>query len=60
VAELRDVTNQTFAAEVLEAGVPALVDFWSDACPARRQISPALRDLASECEGRGPDRTSSP
>jgi thioredoxin 1 len=52
VAELRDVTDQTFAAEVLDAGVPALVDFWGDHCPACRQISPILRDLAAEYEGR--------
>jgi thioredoxin 1 len=52
VAELRDVTDQNFAAEVLDSGVPALVDFWGDHCPACRRISPILRDLASEYEGR--------
>ena len=52
MAELRDVTNRTFAAEVLDAGVPALVDFWGDHCPACRRISPILRELASEYEGR--------
>ena len=52
MAELRDVTDQTFAAEVLDAGLPALVDFWGDHCPACRQISPILRELADEYEGR--------
>jgi thioredoxin 1 len=51
-AELHDVTDQSFAREVLESGTPALVDFWGDACPACRQISPILEQLASEYEGR--------
>lgn len=52
MAELRDVTDQTFAAEVLGSELPVLVDFWGDHCPACRQISPILRDLASEYDGR--------
>jgi len=52
LAELRDVTDKTFNAEVLESSVPILVDFWGDHCPACRQISPILRDLADAYEGR--------
>lgn len=51
-AELHDVTDQSFASEVLEADTPALVDFWGDACPACRQISPILEQLASDYAGR--------
>ena len=52
MAELQDVTDATFAREVLESPLPVLVDFWGDHCPACRQISPVLRDLASKYEGR--------
>src|SRR5271157_5409464 len=52
LAELRDVTDKTFGAEVLESAVPVLVDFWGDHCPACRQISPILRDLADAYDGR--------
>ena len=52
MAELRDLNDQTFAAEVLGSDVPVLVDFWGDHCPACRQISPILRDLAGEYAGR--------
>jgi thioredoxin 1 len=52
VAEIPDVTDRTFAAEVEAAGLPALVDFWGDHCPACRQISPILRELAEEYRGR--------
>jgi len=50
--ELRDVTDQSFAAEVLAAATPVLVDFWGDHCPACRQISPILQGLAGEYAGR--------
>lgn len=52
LAELQDVSDKTFGTEVLESAVPVLVDFWGDHCPACRQISPILRDLAAAYEGR--------
>ena len=50
--ELHVVTDQSFEREVLQSQVPALVDFWGNHCPACRQISPILRDLAGEYDGR--------
>jgi len=52
LAELHDVTDQSFSRDVLESPLPVLVDFWGDHCPACRQISPILSDLAREYEGR--------
>jgi len=51
MAEIRDVTDASFDREVLESERPVLVDFWGDHCPACRQISPILRDLAEELAG---------
>ena len=48
LAEIQDLTDETFAATVIESGSPTLVDFWGDHCPACRQISPILQDLAEE------------
>jgi thioredoxin 1 len=50
--ELRDVTDQSFAADVLASKSPVLVDFWGDHCPACRQISPILQALAADYAGR--------
>jgi len=50
--ELRDVTDHSFGDEVLASETPALVDFWGDHCPACRQISPILKQLAAEYAGR--------
>ncbi|MCG8588325.1 MAG: thioredoxin family protein [Proteobacteria bacterium] len=47
MAELRDVTDTDFESIVLAPGA-ALVDFWGEACPACRQISPILHALVDE------------
>ena len=52
MAEILDVTDASFDAEVLNADTPSIVDFWGDHCPACRQISPILSELAGEYAGR--------
>lgn len=52
MAELHDVTDSSFAADVLGSALPVLVDFWGDHCAACRMISPTLHELAREYDGR--------
>ena len=52
MAELHDVSDDGFEAEVLQSEVPVLVDFWGDHCPACRPISPILSALADDHAGR--------
>jgi thioredoxin 1 len=52
MAEIPDVTDASFEAEVLKHPLPAIVDFWGDQCPACRQISPILKQLAEQFEGK--------
>jgi thioredoxin 1 len=47
-ASLLQVTDDTFAAEVLEADRPVLVDFWAAWCPPCRAMHPILEQLATE------------
>ncbi len=51
MAEIPDVTDDSFEREVIQSELPVLVDFWGDHCPACRQISPILRALADENSG---------
>ncbi len=46
-----DVTDATFAATVLKAPRPVVVDFWADWCAPCKQLSPILDELAATYDG---------
>ena len=46
------VTDATFRAEVIESGLPVVVDIWATWCGPCRAIAPILDQLAGEYEGR--------
>ena len=48
VTHVMDVTDENFAAEVIGAELPVLVEFTADWCPPCRQMGPVLRALATE------------
>ncbi|MEU0563249.1 thioredoxin [Dactylosporangium sp. NPDC006015] len=49
---MQDITDATFAEEVLGSELPVLVDFWAEWCPPCHRLSPVLEELAKEYEGR--------
>jgi len=51
MAEVLDVSDESFDREVLQSDLPVLVDFWGDHCPACVQIAPILVGLAEEHAG---------
>jgi len=47
-----ELTDETFQKEVVDAGVPVLVDFWAPWCGPCRAVSPTIESLAADYQGR--------
>ena len=47
-----NVTGQNFESEVLQSGLPVLVDFWAPWCQPCLMMGPIMEELAKEWEGK--------
>jgi thioredoxin 1 len=52
MADLIDVTEDTFQAEVLDASEPVLVDFSAVWCGPCKMLDPIVKQLAGEWDGK--------
>ena len=47
-----EVTDDSFASEVLNSELPVLVDFWAEWCSPCKMVSPIVEELSNEYNGK--------
>jgi thioredoxin 1 len=49
---MREITDESFEADVLQAERPVVIDFWAPWCGPCKAVEPVLADLADRHAGR--------
>ena len=52
MADLEQINDNAFEAEVIKSSLPVLIDFWAPWCAPCRAIGPVVEELAKEYAGK--------
>ncbi len=52
MADLLQVTDDSFDDEIINSDIPAMVDFWAEWCGPCKMVGPVVEELAQEYNGK--------
>ena len=52
MADVLEVTDETFDTEIVNAELPAMVDFWATWCGPCKMVAPVVEELAKDYQGK--------
>lgn len=52
MSEIKQVKQEDFQKEIIEADLPVLVDFWAEWCHPCLKMKPSLKEISEEFEGK--------
>ena len=52
MADLLQVTDDSFDDEIINSDMPVMVDFWAEWCGPCKMVGPVVEELAQEYEGK--------
>ncbi len=52
MADILEVTDESFESEIMQSETPAMVDFWAAWCGPCRMVAPVVEELATQYQGK--------
>lgn len=52
MANILEVTDDSFDSEIVNSDIPAMVDFWAEWCGPCKMVGPVVEELAGEYQGK--------